>query len=76
MAPEVLLQQEITEKVDVYSFAIILWELLTQQFAFSDVKGFRQIKAAVCQGFRPPLPPDVFITLNCINGSFIAYSPN
>eukprot|EP01100_Stratorugosa_tubuloviscum_P004357 TRINITY_DN2089_c0_g1_i1.p1 TRINITY_DN2089_c0_g1~~TRINITY_DN2089_c0_g1_i1.p1 ORF type:complete len:504 (-),score=225.15 TRINITY_DN2089_c0_g1_i1:251-1762(-) len=32
MAPEVLLKIGFTEKADVYSFAIILWELLTLQY--------------------------------------------
>ena len=34
MAPEVLSLGEITSKVDVYSFGICLWELLTGDSAF------------------------------------------
>lgn len=31
MAPEVLRDEQATEKCDVYSFGVVLWELLTLQ---------------------------------------------
>jgi len=64
LAPEVLKQQKYTEKIDVYSFGVILWELLT----FSDFMGELQfmhcIEDAVLMGKRPLIPlhlcPPVF----------------
>lgn len=35
VAPEVLAEQGYTEKADVYSFAIILWEILTRQIPYA-----------------------------------------
>jgi len=32
MAPEALLNKEVDSKVDVYSFSIVLWELLTREY--------------------------------------------
>jgi serine/threonine protein kinase len=36
LAPEVMTSQTYTEKSDVYSFAIILWELATRQEPFAN----------------------------------------
>eukprot|EP01124_Arcella_intermedia_P021173 TRINITY_DN2913_c0_g1_i3.p1 TRINITY_DN2913_c0_g1~~TRINITY_DN2913_c0_g1_i3.p1 ORF type:complete len:522 (+),score=121.48 TRINITY_DN2913_c0_g1_i3:19-1584(+) len=61
MAPEVLLKKGLNNKVDVYSFGIILWELLSQQRAFqhhlqhNDINKFTN---AICkENERPPVPP-------------------
>ena len=56
MAPELLEQKPYDERVDVYSFAIVLWELLT---AVEPFKGLHpmQIMRAVDRGERPPVPP-------------------
>jgi len=56
MAPEVLDGRRYSEKADVYSFGIILWELITRELPFSDVDRF-QISIAVCvRKQRPKLP--------------------
>uniref|UniRef100_A0A6B2L3F6 Protein kinase domain-containing protein n=1 Tax=Arcella intermedia TaxID=1963864 RepID=A0A6B2L3F6_9EUKA len=61
MAPEVLLKKGLNSKVDVYSFGIVLWELLAQQRAFqhhlqhNDIEKF--IHAICDEGERPPIPP-------------------
>jgi len=34
MAPEVLLKEEIDKSLDVYSFALVFWEILTQEELF------------------------------------------
>jgi serine/threonine protein kinase len=59
MAPELFRSDGCTEKVDVYAFGIILWELLTEQppFAGTDITGI-QIGVAVSEkGERPEIPP-------------------
>jgi len=56
MAPEVLEQKPYDERADVYSFSIVLWELLT---ALEPFKGLHpmQVMRAVDRGERPPVPP-------------------
>jgi serine/threonine protein kinase len=56
MAPEVALGFGYNLKVDVYSFAMVLYELFTQIKPF-DVYSKEMHKIFVCdQGMRPPLP--------------------
>ena len=43
-APEILRGEEHDEKVDVFSFSIMLWELLTRKVPYSDVKELRKVK--------------------------------
>lgn len=56
MAPELLEQRPYDERVDVYSFAIVLWELLTGVEPFKGLHPM-QIMRAVDRGERPPVPP-------------------
>ncbi len=37
MAPEVLLNKEYDESADLYSFGIVLWELLTGEDPFRNI---------------------------------------
>nr|GEU31177.1 putative ribonuclease H-like domain-containing protein [Tanacetum cinerariifolium] len=56
MAPEMIKEKKHTKKVDVYSFAIVMWELLTALTPFDDMTP-EQAAFAVCQkNARPPLP--------------------
>ncbi|KAK4750403.1 hypothetical protein SAY87_003885 [Trapa incisa] len=58
MAPEMIKDKHHTKKVDVYSFGIVLWELLTALTPFDDMTP-EQAAFAVCQkNARPPLPPE------------------
>lgn len=57
MAPEVMRNEEISEKVDIYSMGIIMWELLTQQDPFSNHSDYQVFVDAVCnKKERPPIP--------------------
>jgi serine/threonine protein kinase len=59
MAPEIMMGKPFTEKVDVYSFGIILWQILTRQEPFAHHKNLKLFRIAVCKrGERPPMPPD------------------
>jgi serine/threonine protein kinase len=57
LAPEVIRQETYTEKADVYSFAVICYELLTKKQYFHDTGFFAQIEEKVKAGRRPSLPP-------------------
>nr|CAD7567969.1 unnamed protein product [Timema californicum] len=56
MAPEVFEGERYTEKCDVFSWGIILWEVISRRKPFGEIGGtaFR-IMWAVHQGTRPPL---------------------
>ncbi|KAF8378291.1 hypothetical protein HHK36_029630 [Tetracentron sinense] len=56
MAPEMIREKHHTRKVDVYSYGIVLWELLTALTPFHDMTP-EQAAFAVCKkNERPPLP--------------------
>ena len=41
LAPEVVTQQHYSKAADVYSFGLILWELLTWQLPWADLGPFQ-----------------------------------
>ena len=59
MAPEVLLSKPTyDEKVDVYGFGVILWELLTGDIPYHDMPTAKVAILVIGQNMRPPLPPN------------------
>ncbi|EFA83738.1 Kelch repeat-containing protein [Heterostelium album PN500] len=54
-APEILQKVNYHESTDVYSYGIILYELLTRSIAFQDHERFSSM---VINGQRPSIPPD------------------
>ena len=64
MAPEVMKQKKITEKVDVYSFGIVLWEIYARKEAYTEFEDYESFfNNVVKQHYRPPLPPDALPAL-------------
>jgi len=60
LAPEILGHQETyNERVDVYSFGIILWEMLSRADYFGDVSFMSDIEIMVVGGKRPAIPDKV-----------------
>ncbi|KAK8406422.1 hypothetical protein O3P69_007237 [Scylla paramamosain] len=55
MAPELLTKGDVSTKCDVYSYAIILWEMLSTSHPFKGLDIF-QIMETIEAGGRPPLP--------------------
>eukprot|EP01029_Cantina_marsupialis_P020822 TRINITY_DN491_c0_g1_i1.p1 TRINITY_DN491_c0_g1~~TRINITY_DN491_c0_g1_i1.p1 ORF type:complete len:382 (-),score=93.17 TRINITY_DN491_c0_g1_i1:462-1607(-) len=55
-APEIVRREAYDEKVDVYSFGIVLWELLVRDEPFRGEKGVQIAYAACEQGRRPHIP--------------------
>jgi serine/threonine protein kinase len=56
-APEVIRGQKYSEKADVYSFAIVMWEVLTRKYPFQG-RNFMGVSLDVMEGRRPPIPGD------------------
>ncbi|PNX87189.1 serine/threonine-protein kinase HT1-like protein, partial [Trifolium pratense] len=58
MAPEMIREKRHTKKVDVYSFAIVLWELITGLTPFDNMTPEQAAYAVTHKNARPPLPSD------------------
>jgi len=69
MAPEIMMFQKFNEKVDVYSYGIVCWELLTRQIPFRHHSNYEKFKRAVCLNHeRPDIPVECEESLrNLIN---------
>jgi len=59
-APEVLRNEIYTTKADVYSFAIILWEMSTRQDPFPGMSAFELIVQVGKHGLRPGVLSDSY----------------
>ncbi|XP_030465308.1 serine/threonine-protein kinase STY46-like isoform X2 [Syzygium oleosum] len=55
MAPEVINHQPYDEKADIFSFAVVLWELITAKIPYENMTPL-QAALGVRQGLRPELP--------------------
>ncbi|CAH8367123.1 unnamed protein product [Eruca vesicaria subsp. sativa] len=58
MAPEMIQHRAYNQKVDVYSFGIVLWELITGQLPFQGMTAVQAAFAVVNRGVRPTIPND------------------
>jgi len=59
VAPEIFNNKKLyTEKADVYSFGIILWELIARKMPFEDEEAFT-IPLLVSKGKRPKMPKEL-----------------
>jgi serine/threonine protein kinase len=57
MAPEVMRQEKFNEKADVYSFGLILWELVTGEELFPQYEDLDPFYQAICFDHERPIPP-------------------
>src|ERR1044071_2147065 len=58
MAPEILQRKEYTEASDIYSFGMIMWELITGRVPFRDQSNDIELIIKICKHFRPPIIKD------------------
>ncbi|KAG2485770.1 hypothetical protein HYH03_015484 [Edaphochlamys debaryana] len=58
MAPEVIEHKPYDEKADVFSFGVVLWELLTCKVPYSDMTPLQAAVGVVQKGLRPGIPPN------------------
>jgi hypothetical protein len=56
MAPEVLTAQDYNQSADVYSYGIVLWEMLTRQRPFVGLKPMQIMLKVVKNDYRPIIP--------------------
>ena len=56
VAPEVLREERYSEKADVYSFAILIWELLSRKVPFVGRSAIEVAHNVAYNGLRPTLP--------------------
>ncbi|PKB97839.1 kinase-like protein [Rhizophagus irregularis] len=55
MAPEIFQGHEYTEASDIYSFGMIMWELMTGRRPFWDEIHDLELIIKICDGLRPPI---------------------
>ncbi|AQK67922.1 serine/threonine-protein kinase STY46 isoform 1 [Zea mays] len=58
MAPEVIEHKPYDHKADVFSFAIVLWELLTGKIPYEYLTPLQAAIGVVQKGIRPTIPKD------------------
>merc|ERR1711879_722572 len=80
LAPEIMKKEQYTEKADVFSFGIILWELIGRTKPFDEYEIAQssftyQLEDAIIEGLRPTIPkgqvcPPAYIQLmeSCWDG--------
>ena len=66
MAPEVISGQYYTEKADVYSFSIVLWELLHGKAPYSGIPGLKVGEEVSLNKLRPELASDCLPSLSSL----------
>lgn len=56
MAPEVIIGRNYSEKADVYSFGIILWEIASREPPYKNIIGTKVSVEVVKNDLRPKIP--------------------
>ncbi|XP_078431687.1 serine/threonine/tyrosine-protein kinase HT1-like [Wolffia australiana] len=75
MAPEMIKGKRHTRKVDVYSFGIVLWEILTALIPFSELTPEQAAFAVAQKNARPPIPAQCPPMLRCLMGKCWSANP-
>lgn len=57
MAVEVLANKPYSEKADVFSFGVLLWEMVARKLPYFGMQPMQVGIAVLQQGMRPPIPP-------------------
>jgi mitogen-activated protein kinase kinase kinase 11 len=71
MAPEVIRHEPYSSMADVYSFAVIVWQLLTHDEPFVDADSLEAAMLVATNKIRPPLPENAPESIvNLINSNW------
>jgi len=77
MAPEVIRHESYSSKADVYSFAVIMWQLLTHDDPYQDLDSVDAANLVANKNLRPPFPdgaPEKIVDLIKLNWSDDAFA--
>lgn len=66
MPPEAMSETIFSRSTDVYSFGILLWELVSQDAPFKGMAAHQVVEAVVQHGLRPQWPEQVFPPLRIL----------
>src|SRR5690242_5609236 len=62
---------EFNEKCDVYSYGIVIWEILTREEPFAQYQSFDKFKEAICiRNESPEIPVDFVPSLKSLMEAF------
>jgi mitogen-activated protein kinase kinase kinase 11 len=63
MAPEVIRHESYSQTADVYSFSVVLWQLITREEPFTGETSIAAAAAVALEGRRPPFPPETPVSV-------------
>lgn len=66
MAPEMIKHKSYGRKVDVYSFGLLLWEMVTGTIPYQDMTPIQAAFAVVDKNLRPVIPGECPAPLGCL----------
>ncbi|KAJ0986426.1 hypothetical protein J5N97_004782 [Dioscorea zingiberensis] len=66
MAPEMIKHKPYSHKVDVYSFGLLLWEMVTGTIPYQEMTPIQAAFAVVDKNLRPVIPEDCPAALGCL----------
>jgi len=67
----------VSEKADIYAFAVVFWEMLTGQEPFAEHDSYQSFVDAICkQRERPPLPADMHVSVSKLLTDCWAHEPD
>jgi len=76
MAPEMIKQKAYNRKVDVYSFGLLLWEMVSGRIPYENLTPFQVAYAVANRNLRPTIPPECPSALRSLIEQCCALQPN
>ncbi len=77
MAPEVIKKNSYTEKADIFSYGIILWELWVQEPPYKNIDRFEVAKSvATIKNYRPPILDVIPESIKALISACWDYNPD